>query len=139
MSKSLNIKPDMSKTTDIIQRRAADRQRTAMAAWREIKADLEAVGLEPTLFGSLANGGFRAHSDIDVLVKLGDSGMSRSAVDRIVSKASHELPVDLIIEEDLTESDLEALLADIGRTSKARFQSLEKQFLERMTRLTTAS
>lgn len=110
-----------------------------MAAWREIKADLEAVGLEPTLFGSLANGGFSAHSDIDVLVKLGDSGMSRSAVDRIVRKISHEIPVDLIIEEDLTESDLEALLADIGRTSKARFQSLEKQFSERMTRLTTAS
>ena len=101
-----------------------------MAAWLRIKSELEAAGLEPTLFGSLANGGFGAHSDIDILVKLGESGMSRSAVDRIVCKASHEIPVDLIIEEDLTTPDLEALLADIERTPKVYLLSLEKQHSE---------
>ena len=77
-----------------------------MAAWLEIQSELEAAGLEPSLFGTLANGGFGAHSDIDVMVKLRKIGISRSAVDRIICKAPREIPVDLIIEEDLTESDL---------------------------------
>ncbi len=94
----------------ITQRRVAIRRDVALAAWREIKAELGAAGLEVTLIGSLADGRFSAHSYIDILVKLGDSCLSRSAVHRIVSKASRDIPVDLIIEEDLTQSDLESLL-----------------------------
>lgn len=80
-----------------------------MAAWFAIKAELEATGVKPRLIGSLANGSFAAHSDIDILVRLGDSGMSRSAVDRIVNRAAGDIPFDLIIAEDLTDADLEAL------------------------------
>lgn len=100
----------MSKTTDIIKGRAASRHEAALSAWSAIKSDLEAVGLKPKLFGSLAKGGFSSHSDIDLMVRLGDSGMSRSAVDRIVSKASRDIPVDLFFEEDLTPSDLEIFI-----------------------------
>lgn len=100
----------MSKTTDIIQSRTANRLKAALSAWFAIKSNLVAAGLEPTLFGSLANGGFGSHSDIDVMVRLGDSGMSRSAVDRIVSKTSREISVDLFFAEDLIESDLEAFV-----------------------------
>jgi len=100
----------MCKSTDIIQSRAASRHEVALSAWFVIKSELETAGLEAKLFGSLARGDFRAHSDIDLMVKLGSSGISRSSVDRIVNKASPEIPVDLFFEEDLTDSDLEAFI-----------------------------
>tara|TARA_R110002072_G_scaffold219231_5_gene376847 strand:+ start:3463 stop:3804 length:342 start_codon:yes stop_codon:yes gene_type:complete len=100
----------MCKSADIIQRRAANRHEAALSAWFLIKSELEATGLEAKLFGSLAKGNFRSHSDIDLMVRLGDSGMSRSAVERIVNEASSDIPVDLFFEEDLTQSDLETFV-----------------------------
>lgn len=94
-----------------VTRRTADRHKAGLSAWSAIKADLEAIGLEPKLFGSLANGGFASHSDIDIMVRLGNRGLSRSAVERIASKATRDIPVDLLFEEDLTQADLETLLA----------------------------
>ncbi|MFG6573529.1 nucleotidyltransferase domain-containing protein [Sulfitobacter sp. 1A13353] len=102
----------MTKTSDIIQRRAADRRKKALVALGSIKSELEALGLESTLFGSLAKGGFMNHSDIDLMVRLGDSGMSRSAVERIVNRASPDIPVDLFFEEDLTEADLKTFVGN---------------------------
>lgn len=102
--------PSQSVDMDVT-RRTADRHRAALSAWSAIRADLEAIGLKPKLFGSLANSGFASHSDIDIMVRLGKSGLSRSAVERIVSKAAREIPVDLFFEEDLTQADLETLLA----------------------------
>jgi predicted nucleotidyltransferase len=61
----------MTRDADIIRSRAAVRREVALAAWHAIKSELEALGLELTLFGSLAKGGFSTHSDIDVIVKLG--------------------------------------------------------------------
>ena len=78
----------MCKSADIIQRRAANRHEAALSAWFLIKSELAATGLEAKLFGSLAKGNFRSHSDIDLMVRLGDSGMSRSAVERIVNEDS---------------------------------------------------
>ncbi|MFG6664797.1 nucleotidyltransferase family protein [Sulfitobacter sp. 916] len=101
----------MCKSTDIIQFRAASRHEAALSAWHVIKSELQAAGLEAKLFGSLAKGDFRTHSDIDLMVRLGDSGMSRSAVERIVNEASPDIPVDLLFEEDLTQSDLETFFA----------------------------
>jgi len=100
----------MTRDADIIRSRAAFRREVALAAWHAIKSELEALGLELTLFESLANGGFTTHSDIDVIVKLGDSGISKSAVDRIVRRVSGDIPVDLLSVEDLTQSDLKKLL-----------------------------
>ena len=100
----------MTRDADIIRSRAAVRREVALAAWHAIKSELEALGLELTLFGSLAKGGFSAHSDIDVIVQLGDSGISRSAVDRMVRSVSGDIPVDLFFVEDLTQSDLKTFL-----------------------------
>ena len=100
----------MTRDADIIRGSAAARREVALAAWHAIKSELEALGLELTLFGSLAKGGFSTHSDIDVIVQLGDSGISRSAVDRIVRRVSGDIPVDLFFVEDLTQSDLKTLL-----------------------------
>lgn len=100
----------MTRDADIIRSRAAARREVALAAWLAIKSELEALGLELTLLGSLAKGGFSTHSDIDVIVKLGDSGISRSAVDRIVRRVSRDIPVDLFFVEDLTQSDLTTFL-----------------------------
>jgi len=82
----------MTRDADIIRSRAAVRREVALAAWHAIKSELETLGLELTLFGSLAKGGFSTHSDIDVIVQLGDSGISRFAVDRIVSKGFGRYP-----------------------------------------------
>ena len=100
----------MTRDADIIRSRAAVRREVALAAWHAIKSELEAVGLELTLFGSLAKGGFSTHYDIDVIVKLGDSGISRSAVDRMIRKVSRDIPVDPLFVEDLTQSDLKTFL-----------------------------
>jgi len=78
----------MTRDADIIRSRAAVRREVALAAWHAIKA----------------------HSDIDVIVQLGDSGISRSAVDRIVRRVSGDIPVDLFFVEDLTQSDLKTFL-----------------------------
>jgi len=101
----------MCKSTDIIQFRSASRHETALSAWYVIRSKLQAAGLEAKLFGSLAKGDFRTHSDIDLMVRLGGSGMSRSAVERIVNEVSPDILVDLLFEEDLTQSDLETLFA----------------------------
>ena len=61
----------MCKSADIIQRRAASRHEAALSAWFLIKSELAATGLEAKLFGSLAKGNFRSHSDIDLMVRLG--------------------------------------------------------------------
>jgi len=100
----------MSKTTDIIHGRTARRHDAALAAWSAIKSELEVAGVEPRLFGSLATGSFASHSDIDLIVRLGESGLSRSKVDRIVSRASPDIQVDLFFEEDLTPYDLEIFI-----------------------------
>lgn len=94
-----------------VTRRTTDRHKAALSAWSAIKSDLEAIGLEPKIFGSLASGSFASHSDIDIMVRLGSSGLSRSAVERTVSKATRDIPIDLFFEEDLTQADLETLLA----------------------------
>ena len=44
----------MTRDADIIRSRAAVRREVALAAWHAIKSELEALGLELTLFGSLA-------------------------------------------------------------------------------------
>ena len=103
---------NMLKSTEIIRKKASRHHATALAAWSVIRSELSKVDIEPRLFGSLAKGGFSTHSEIDMNVKLGDSELSRSAVCRIVDRASPEIDVDLFFEEYFSSSDLETFLVD---------------------------
>ena len=72
------------------------------------------LGVKPTLFGSLAKGRFRAHSDIDITVDLqGQATAARIAVDRAVAASCEkwDVPVDLLFEDDLTEENVAMLHA----------------------------
>ena len=104
----------MTRGDMIIARRTEERCARAVAAWDWLECELVSLGVRPTLFGSLANGRFRAHSDIDVTVDLKGRGTAaRVAVDRAVARA-HErwgVPVDLLFEDDLTKENVEILHA----------------------------
>lgn len=93
-------------------RRCSIRLGAARSAWSEIQATLNTRGIDHELFGSLANGNFREHSDIDLMIRGQLSDADRATVREIVMRASKEagIDVDLIFEADLTNAAVKALL-----------------------------
>ncbi|UWR45833.1 nucleotidyltransferase domain-containing protein [Phaeobacter inhibens] len=86
--------------------------KAAKAAWQTIHSDLARKGIAHELFGSLAKGDFREHSDIDLLIlgklSCGERAMVRRFAEDTASNARVKL--DLHFAEDLTERTLSALL-----------------------------
>lgn len=104
----------MTRGDMIIARRTEERFARAVAAWNWLERELVSLGVRPTLFGSLANGRFRGHSDIDVTVDLkGHGTAARVAVDHAVARAHDRwgVPIDLLFEDDLTKENVEMLHA----------------------------
>ena len=104
----------MTRGEMIIARRTEERQGRALAAWAWLEGEMLSLGVKPTLFGSLAKGRFKAHSDIDITVDLkGNAIVARIAVERAVALACERwgVPVDLLFEEDLSAENVAMLHA----------------------------
>ncbi len=91
------------------------RRENASAAVFHILRDAAAKGIDISLVGSLARGDFRAHSDVDLLVRGPLDPKRRLLVERLVADGMRgsDIPYDLIFEADLTEDRLREFLNDI--------------------------
>ncbi|MET3615353.1 putative nucleotidyltransferase [Rhizobium aquaticum] len=105
----------MNRMQGLTARRRETRFERASAAVARILDDAGKDGFEITVIGSLAKGDFRAHSDVDLLVRGPSDLHRRRSIERLVADQMRacEIPYDLVFEDDLTEDRLRELLHDI--------------------------
>jgi predicted nucleotidyltransferase len=96
-------------------KRRETRYERASAAVARILAEASREGVEIAVIGSLAKGEFRAHSDVDLLVRGRTDLQERRSIERLVAERmrASDIPYDLIFEDDLTEDRLRELMHDI--------------------------
>ncbi|HXY58180.1 MAG TPA: nucleotidyltransferase domain-containing protein [Methylocystis sp.] len=106
----------------IIEERTARRLEEAQRRTATIMAALAAEGVDAAVIGSLAKGTFRAHSDIDILVRSPVDPALRLKVERIAANALRDagIPYDLIYASDLTPAQLEEFENDLVETRDIR-------------------
>jgi predicted nucleotidyltransferase len=104
----------MSRMAVLTQRRREARRDIASAAVAGILLDASRLDIEIALVGSLARGDFRAHSDVDLLVRGPIDSKRRLLVERLVADGmrASDIAYDLIFEADLTEDCLQEFLND---------------------------
>lgn len=104
----------MSRMAVLTQRRREARRDIASAAVAGILFDASRLDIEIALVGSLARGDFRAHSDVDLLVRGPIDSKRRLLVERLVADGmrASDIAYDLIFEADLTEDRLQEFLND---------------------------
>lgn len=105
----------MNRMEALTARRRETRHERAAAAVERILDDAGHAGVDITVIGSLAKGDFRAHSDVDLLVRGSRDLTSRRSIERLVAARMRtcNIPYDLIFEDDLTEDRIRELLNDI--------------------------
>ena len=105
----------MNRMQGLTASRRETRHERASAAVARILDDAARDGFEITIVGSLARGDFRAHSDVDLLVRGRTDFQSRRSMERLVADhmRSCDIPYDLIFEDDLTQDRLKELLNDV--------------------------
>ena len=93
-------------------RRTDLRKRTAVACVAAILADADRNGVRISVVGSLAKGGFRLHSDVDLLVHGETTPSRRTLVERLVADRLRGtgLPYDLIFASDISPEKARELL-----------------------------
>ncbi len=94
----------MTRWEAIIAERTEARRQVAEAVSRRVIAALRDSAIEVRVFGSLARGDFRDHSDVDFLVSGSVDHNVRATVETTVSRELRdtELPYDIIYLDDLT-------------------------------------
>jgi len=92
----------------IFEERTARRLAEATRRVATIMSELRGAGVDARVIGSLARGDFRAHSDIDILVRTPVDPALHLKVERIAANALRDagIPYDLIYASDLTPSEL---------------------------------
>ncbi|KAA0701264.1 nucleotidyltransferase domain-containing protein [Neorhizobium sp. P12A] len=105
----------MNRMNALTAKRRATRQELASAAVVRILHEASSKGIDVTLVGSLAKGDFRAHSDVDLLVRGSVDSKRRLLIERLVADGMRGpgIPYDLIFEDDLTEDRRQELLDGI--------------------------
>lgn len=88
------------------------RLQVAQKAWQSLHHRLEEAGIDHSLFGSLKHGGFKAHSDIDVMIYGELNTFETSATERIISDVYREfgIEIDYMYAIYLTERRIRELL-----------------------------
>ncbi|MET0747763.1 MAG: nucleotidyltransferase domain-containing protein [Rhizobium sp.] len=96
-------------------KRRETRQALALDVAARILRDAGDHGIDITLVGSLAKGDFRAHSDVDLLVRGQLDRKRRLLAERLVADGMRgcDIPYDLIFEDDLADDRLQEFLDDI--------------------------
>lgn len=100
----------MTRWQTIIAERTEKRRQVAQAAATRALASLGAKGFDIRIFGSLARGDFRVHSDVDFLVSGPIDSERRVIVESGLCRAMEEsgLPYDVIYLDDLTPAQAAA-------------------------------
>lgn len=104
----------MNRMNALTARRRETRHEQASSAVAHILRAADDEGIEITLVGSLARGDFRAHSDIDLLVRGPADSERRRHIEKLVADCMRPsaIPYDLIFESDLTQDRLQEMLHD---------------------------
>ncbi|UWQ74423.1 nucleotidyltransferase domain-containing protein [Leisingera sp. M658] len=102
----------MTRFEALLEQRRQLHLKAAIAAWQTIHAQLAGKGIEHELFGSLAKGDFREHSDIDLMILGKLTWEERAMVRRIAedTASNAQVALDLFFAEDFNEKKILALL-----------------------------
>ena len=105
----------MNRMDALTAKRRAAREVQASAAAEQIVKVAADRGIAVEVIGSLARGDFRAHSDVDLLVRAPIDPHRRHAVERLVADAMRPsgIAYDLIFEDDLEQDRLQEFLRDV--------------------------
>lgn len=108
----------------MVQRRTAERKAHALSFARQTLRQLDALGLgKAFVIGSLVDGTFMLHSDIDYWIEGELSWSDRTAIHRCIDHAmrgSH-LPYDIVFSMDMPEErakDFSHVKVDLHRVSQ---------------------
>lgn len=104
-----------SRLDSVIDERTEHRRATAVARVDPLLRDLRSKGYDIMLIGSLARQEFRAHSDVDLLVRGEVDTPRRAKAERAVAAAMRGsgIPYDLIYAADLTPERLKKFERDL--------------------------
>ena len=104
----------MNKLDALIRRRTDERLRIARVRVARIIEAAKADGIGISAVGSLNKGGFRADSDVDLLVRGDTDPTRRAAIERLVAGQLRDtdIPYDLIFASDLSTERVRELLDD---------------------------
>jgi predicted nucleotidyltransferase len=104
-----------SRFDNIITERTEQRLETAVARVDPLLRDLRSEGFDIVVIGSLARQEFRAHSDVDLLVRGKLDTPSRARVERAAAAAMRGsgIPYDLIYATDLSLERLKEFERDL--------------------------
>lgn len=99
----------------VIGERAARRRTAATVRVETLLRRLRREGTDVTVIGSLAAGRFKAHSDVDLLVRGNLDTERRANIERAVADAMRGsgIPYDLIYAADLAPDRLEEFERDL--------------------------
>jgi len=100
-----------TRMTALLERRAEERRRLAVARARAALDWLARQGVEAAVVGSLARGTFRGHSDVDILVMACPQHL-KYAIEGGVEDRMEGLPFDVLYLDELREPDRAKVLAD---------------------------
>jgi predicted nucleotidyltransferase len=102
----------MSRFDQLIRQRTEARRKLAHKLASALIGEAGDQGFDIQLIGSLAQGRFAIHSDIDLLIKSKTSGTDRAAIERIASKHLRHsgIPYDLIFSSDMSSARAEVLV-----------------------------
>ena len=100
---------------DVVRKRTARRRQIAVTSVAHLTDQLRRDGVDVVVVGSLATGKFRAHSDVDLLVRSDVDRSLRARIERIVAQSMRGtgIPYDLIFAVDLTADRLKELERDL--------------------------
>lgn len=107
-----------SRIEALFARRASERRRRAMALAGRALARLRASGVKAIVVGSLAAGGFRADSDVDLLVE-DRGGLSESRILDIVEAEMKGFPFDVTFADRADRSLVAAMREEARRGASA--------------------
>jgi predicted nucleotidyltransferase len=101
----------MTRLEALLRRSTDQRRRHAVAAARRAMERLSDLGVEVRVIGSLAAGGFKAHSDVDLLVVRCPPEL-RYAIEGVVEDEMGGLPFDVVYLDEISPPDRMALLEE---------------------------
>lgn len=102
----------VSRLDRIYRERAARRRRTALARALTAVEALQREGIEAVVFGSLADGSFKQHSDVDFLITRHDDRRPTD-IHRIIGSAMDDLPFDVVFADQVGEADRALFLRSV--------------------------
>jgi predicted nucleotidyltransferase len=105
----------VSRIDSLVGERTERRRATAVARLSPLLRDLRSAGFDLVVIGSLARREFKAHSDVDVLVRAPLDTPGRAKVERAVASAMRGsgIAYDLIYAADLTPERLKEFERDL--------------------------